>query len=221
MPFFRAGFNARHRRTGILACTRYIDGKRFEPAELIVFTNGGDYAWHGKRRSGGEFLVWGEQAVVGTYDVFDLRMLSGFPSCSIERKAAQAKHVTMVLPYPVSANAYWRTFIPKGQKRPITLVSREAEEYKEQCAARAIDAGVRVPFETPCELRIRLVPENRVCMDLDNCLKVTIDALKGLVYEDDSLIYKITAERGEPEPGKRLEVEVLPFEVPLAMARAA
>jgi crossover junction endodeoxyribonuclease RusA len=221
MPFFRAGFNARHRRTGILACTRYITGKRFEPAELIVFTHGGDFAWYGKRRGGGEFLVWGEQAVIGTWDEFDMEPLRGHPCCDIERKASQAKPVKLYLPYPVSANRYWRTFVPKGQRRPITLVSEEAEDYKELCAARAIDAGVRVPFETPVELQILLVPENRVCMDLDNALKVTIDALKGLVYEDDSLIYKITARRGEPEPGKRLEVEVLPYEVPLAMERAA
>lgn len=69
---------------------------------------------------------------------------------------------------------------------------------------------------------MRLVPANRVCMDLDNCLKVTLDALKGIVFEDDSQVYRILAERGDPDPtGSRLEVEVMPLVMPTALELAA
>ena len=39
------------------------------------------------------------------------------------------KGVTLVLPYPVSANRYWRTYQPKGHRVPVTVVSREAKKY--------------------------------------------------------------------------------------------
>jgi crossover junction endodeoxyribonuclease RusA len=58
-------------------------------------------------------------------------------------------------------------------------------------------------------------------MDLDNALKVSIDALKGIAYADDSQVYKITAWRADPEPGKRLEVEILPYTIPMALEAAA
>ncbi len=80
---------------------------------------------------------------------------------------------------------------------------------------------VRAPMGGLIELRLRLVPRNRICMDLDNCLKVAIDALKGIVYDDDGQVYRITAERAEPdERGARLEVEVLPLVLPMALEAA-
>lgn len=128
----------------------------------------------------------------------------------------------LILPYPVSANRYWRTIVAKKQQRAITFVSDEAKKYKEECGWLAKRAGFRAPLAGAVELRIRLVPKNRVCMDLDNCLKVTIDALKGIVYADDAQVFKITAERADPDPaGARLEVEVLPLVIPMALELAA
>lgn len=60
-------------------------------------------------------------------------------------------------------------------------------------------------------------------MDLDNALKVSIDALKGIVFADDSQVYRIVAERADPDPagGARLEVEILPLVMPTALEAAA
>lgn len=128
----------------------------------------------------------------------------------------------VLLPYPVSANRYWRTVIAKKQQRAITFVSKEAEAYKLECGWRAKQAGFRVPLVGAVELRIRLVPKNRVCMDLDNALKVTIDALKGIVYADDAQVYRIVAERADPDPaGARLEVEAVSLFIPTALEAAA
>lgn len=127
----------------------------------------------------------------------------------------------LVLPYPVSANRYWRTVVNRRTERAMTFVSKEAEAFKEECAWRAKEAGFRVPITGLVELRIRLVPKNGVCMDLDNCLKVTIDALKGIVYADDSQVYRIVAERLDPDPaGGRLEVEAEPYVMPMALEAA-
>ena len=120
----------------------------------------------------------------------------------------------LVLPYPVSANRYWRSFVPKGHKRAIVCVSDEAKAYKQQVGLVARVAGVRKPFEHLVELRLRLVPANGVCMDLDNALKVTIDALKGIAYADDKQVWRIVADRGEADGNARMEVEVLELAAP-------
>lgn len=130
----------------------------------------------------------------------------------------------VILPYPVSANRYWRTVVAHrrdGPKKPraLTFVSDEAKAYKTECAWRAKAAGLK-PLAGPMELRVRLVPANRVCMDLDNALKVTIDAMKGIAYGDDAQVYRIVAERGDPDGKARLEVEVLPMRVPMALEAA-
>jgi len=135
--------------------------------------------------------------------------------------------VILVLPYPVSANRYWRSVVVQrrdGPQKPrvVTFVSEEAKAYKQEVGWLAKVAGFRIPLAGAVELRIRLVPKNRVCMDLDNCLKVSIDALKGIVYADDAQVFKITAERADPDPtGARLEVEILPLSLPMALEQVA
>lgn len=116
----------------------------------------------------------------------------------------------LILPYPISANRYWISFWAPKVKRVFTGVTKEAHAFKEECGWRAKAAGVREPITGTVELRIALIPKNRVCMDLDNALKVTIDALKGIVYADDSQVRRIVAERKEPDQhGARLEIEIL------------
>lgn len=121
----------------------------------------------------------------------------------------------LVLPYPISANRYWISFYAPKAKRVFTGVTKEASAFKEECGWRAKAAGVHAPMEGQVELRILLIPKNRVCMDLDNALKVTIDALKGIVYADDSQVYRIVAERKAPDQhGARLEIEILELTIP-------
>jgi len=118
--------------------------------------------------------------------------------------------VRLVLPYPVSANRYWAT-VARG-KRAITYVTEDAKVFKRECAWIAKQAGCTNPSSRPIELTVMLVPRNGVCMDLDNALKVTIDALKGIAYVDDSQVWKINAQRSEPDPaGAKTLVEVSEF----------
>lgn len=220
--FLRAGFNGRYHRTGLRAWTRNINGNRggFAPAELIRFTSG-DYAWLGEK-----FLVWGDVCVFGTVPEIQLlrEWQDGLQQCPYPTpKVREPAAVKLVLPYPVSANRYWQSFYATKLRRVITGPSKEAEAFKEQCGWIAKAAGVRSPFTCHVALNILLIPENKVCMDLDNALKVTIDALKGVVYEDDNQVMRIVAERGDADPvgGKRVEIEVLPYMMPLALEQAA
>jgi crossover junction endodeoxyribonuclease RusA len=139
--------------------------------------------------------------------------------------------VTLKLPYPVSANRYWQSFVPKGSQRPIVHLSSEAKAYKHEAGWLAKCAGVRKPTTVPLELAFVLHPPATVLrrngdatttevrcgtrMDLDNCLKVAIDALKGIAYKDDSQVERIRAEYGERRGHGELVVEIAEF-VPAA-----
>ncbi len=134
--------------------------------------------------------------------------------------------IALTLPIPPSANRYWRTFTPRGHKRALVVVSDEARAYKADVATLAMVGGVR-PLPGRIALTVRLYPSRPMdwqrratkdpyawddtvrCIDLDNALKVLVDALKGIAYGDDSWVRSIRAERCEPdEQGGRVEVEV-------------
>lgn len=138
--------------------------------------------------------------------------------------------IRLVLPYPVSANRYWRSFVPRGQKRAVTVVSDEAKAYRIEVAKIAKAAGLRIPLDGRVELTLRLYPQRPQdwakraqrdpdtwdddvrCIDLGNCEKVLEDALNGIAWVDDSQIRETHKFRCEPdEHGARVEVTIEPI----------
>ena len=82
----------------------------------------------------------------------------------------------IILPYPISTNRYWRTF------RGMTVVSEEAKAYKKQVAQIAQLSGC-IKHNGNVSIDITLYPKrnkdgsaSKVRLDLDNCLKVVLDA---------------------------------------------
>ena len=137
------------------------------------------------------------------------------------------KGVTLVLPYPVSANRYWRTYQPKGHRVPVTVVSREAKKYKLTVQKMALEAGIGSPVEGRIAVSYTLYPrrpkdwfkrmtrdplhwdDSVQCIDLDNAQKVLFDAMKGVVFVDDDRVFRIVGERVAPDEfGARVEVMV-------------
>lgn len=123
----------------------------------------------------------------------------------------------LILPYPISSNLYWRSYVPRGWTRAVVAPSDQAKEYKRECAWLAKQYGAK-PLRGPVEVRIALVPKNRRRIDLSNCWKVAEDALQGLCFADDSQVWRLLAELREPDGNGRLEVEVLPYVVPVLEA---
>lgn len=121
----------------------------------------------------------------------------------------------VMLPYPVSANKYWRKF---GRNM---VVSPQAIIYKAHAAMtfmfdehgakrnfkRIDDGGVFVRIILHPKLTVKGRASNRV-LDLDNTIKVTLDALNKIAYWDDSQVRHIDARFGEPVVGGGLTVEV-------------
>lgn len=138
--------------------------------------------------------------------------------------------VTLVLPMAPSANRYWRRVMPKGHTRPMTILSEDAKEYKRAVADIAHRSGVRKPFSGRIGISYTMVPQRPKdwvkrarkdpegwadsirCIDLDNSVKVLMDALNGVVIDDDKWARKIIIERGEPEDVAKLVVTVYKIE---------
>ena len=108
---------------------------------------------------------------------------------------------TLTLPYPPSANRYWRTF------RGMTVVSPEARAYKANARLRALAQGVR-PLDGPVRLVLR-VYRPRKAGDLSNRIKVLEDALCGVAFEDDDQVVAIEATRLDDKENPRVEIEVM------------
>ena len=134
----------------------------------------------------------------------------------------------LVLPYPISANRYWRHAVVGGNA--VTFVSKEAKDYKRKVRIAAHEHGWRRPMMFRVGLVVALHPRRPLdwekrsardpmnwddtaqCLDLDNALKLLIDALKGVAYKDDKQVWRIAAERREPdELGARVVVDVEPI----------
>lgn len=92
----------------------------------------------------------------------------------------------VMLPYPISANRYWRNF------RGRMVVSSEAKAYKAK-VIWTFEALEIIPTFLPVELSMKLHPKlttkgkaSRTLIDLDNCIKVCLDALQGALYMNES-----------------------------------
>lgn len=115
----------------------------------------------------------------------------------------------ILLPYPVSANRYWRTF--RGRQ----VVSAEAKAYKQEAGWVWAAARKKLLVGTAVHVEIELCPKltkqqgaSKTRMDLDNCIKVTLDALNKVAFADDSQVVSIRARVGAPIDGGGLKVDV-------------
>lgn len=140
--------------------------------------------------------------------------------------------ITLTLPYPVSANMYWRSFVPRGHQRAIVTLSDEAKAYKQEVGWLARKAGVRAPLVGRLAVTVELYPQRPQdwarrarrdpltwdddvrCIDLDNANKVLLDALKGVVIVDDKWVRELNSRRMEPDGDGRVVITVRQLVLP-------
>ena len=124
----------------------------------------------------------------------------------------------LVLPYPPSANRYWRNF--RGRMVP----SAEATAYKAHIWAVARSEGLGAPSVAPMAMELILRPVRPKdwhkrqkadpngytvrCLDIDNALKVAVDALQGIAYINDNQVVDLHIKRGMPVEGGALIVSI-------------
>jgi crossover junction endodeoxyribonuclease RusA len=143
--------------------------------------------------------------------------------------------IRLTLPYPISANRYWRTTV-RGSF-VSTYVSTEAKDYKEQVGWLCKAAGVTKPLAGRVAISVQLYPnrpqdfktrmrkhgatwdDTVQCLDIDNANKVLLDALKDVAIEDDKWVRRLSSERMEPdEHGARVVVCIEQLAVPVVQA---
>ena len=98
------------------------------------------------------------------------------------------------LPEPPSANRYWRI----GRGRIFT--SAEANAFKAEVMRRVVEQGYRdrglFPFPSGKAIVVSLVwLRSRRAGDLDNRIKVALDALNRVLWADDDQIVELHAYR--------------------------
>jgi crossover junction endodeoxyribonuclease RusA len=115
----------------------------------------------------------------------------------------------VLMPYPVSANVYWRHF--KGR----TIVSKEAVAYKARVLSICRMVGVRLIESGPVAVHILLHPKmtksgaaNKTRIDLGNAEKVLSDALNGIAWTDDKQLERILLEVADPIDGGGVSISV-------------
>lgn len=139
--------------------------------------------------------------------------------------------MNITLPYPISANRYWSNYVLPGSKRAMQGPSSEAKRYKRAVAQIAMAQGMRMLAAPYLELTMTLHPPSPQdaakrartqgpwwhlgvrCLDIDNCVKVTLDALQGVAYENDKQVVALLVQRGLPVEGGALQVEVKRIEL--------
>lgn len=125
----------------------------------------------------------------------------------------------ILLPYPPSTNRYWRSF------RGRMVRSKHAVEYKAEVQQIAAESGLELRAG-PVAVTLLLHPvqpqdwarrekrEGKAWVlgvrrvDLDNAVKVCLDALQGVAYEDDRQITSLSVGLGDPLEGGGLSVFV-------------
>lgn len=130
----------------------------------------------------------------------------------LPRRPVSAKNapteIRLVLPFPPSANRYWRSkaIQSKGRAFVQTYVSTEAKQYK--AAVRRVASLVcGAMFTDDVSIDVKLF-RPRKSGDVDNRTKVLFDALNGVVYKDDKQVVKYAVERFEDKNNPRVEVTI-------------
>lgn len=143
--------------------------------------------------------------------------------------------ITLTLPYPLSANRYWR---PVKLGAHISIVpTKEAKAFRADIVARCRAQGVVAPIAGRVHVDVKLYPKRPLdwqkrmrqagaawddtvmCIDIDNANKVLLDALKDVAIEDDKWVRRLTAERMEPDGEARVIVTITA--IPTAQPQAS
>lgn len=106
----------------------------------------------------------------------------------------------LILPYPPSINSLYATF--RGRR----IISAKGKKFKADVALLAKQQGAQI-LKNELSVTFRVFRPKRIG-DLDNRLKITQDALKGICFEDDKQITEIHAYRFDDRNNPRIEIDI-------------
>ncbi len=104
----------------------------------------------------------------------------------------------LILPYPPSLNNLYPTF--RGRR----ITSAKGRKFKADIAILAKRQGAKM-LDGDLSVTFRVFRPKRIG-DLDNRLKISSDALKGICFADDKQIIEIHAFRFDDKANPRIEI---------------
>ena len=111
--------------------------------------------------------------------------------------------IKLELPYPPTVNHYW-----KHTRGGIHYVTAQGKAYQ-QAVSLAVKMAKVPPFTSKVMLKVDMYPPDNRKRDIDNIFKALLDGLtKSGIIADDSLIYKLVAEKHEAIKGGKVIVEM-------------
>ncbi len=107
----------------------------------------------------------------------------------------------LILPYPPSSNHLYATF--RGRR----IISAAGRKFKADIAVLARRQGAKL-LAGDLVITFRVFRPKRIG-DLDNRLKISQDALKGICFADDKQIIEIHAFRFDDRENPRIEIDIM------------
>jgi crossover junction endodeoxyribonuclease RusA len=120
------------------------------------------------------------------------------------KQAKQTGEIKLILPYPPSVNHLYATF--RGRR----ITSAVGRRFKSDIAVLAKAQGARI-LNGDLSVTFRVFRPMRRG-DLDNRLKASQDALKGICFADDKQIIEIHAFRFDDRINPRIEIDLKELE---------
>lgn len=115
----------------------------------------------------------------------------------------KSRKIEITLPYPPSVNAMWR------YANGSVYSNRSAKEFKKEVKVLCFQNGI-IPFGKEKKLCFTMrVFRPREIGDLDNRIKLILDALNKNAFYDDNQVIEIHAFRFTDKNNPRVEVEIL------------
>lgn len=106
---------------------------------------------------------------------------------------------------PISTNQLHGVF--HGRK----ILSKKGRENKEAMAWEARTQYHGLPVVCPVSLKIGLCWPTKRNHDIDNGLKSLLDAMTGILWEDDSQIVELTIYKGYSKENPRVDLLITPL----------
>jgi Holliday junction resolvase RusA-like endonuclease len=110
------------------------------------------------------------------------------------------------LPLPPSANAYWRPAMLGNGKMTI-VPTKVAKQYRKD-VKDIFERGTDEPIAGAVDVHLWVFFPT-IAGDLDNRVKVTLDALRGFAFPDDNRVAELHVYRRKDPDRPRILVEVV------------
>ena len=111
----------------------------------------------------------------------------------------------VLLGNPYSTNSLYR------HARGISYVSKKGRELKQSYIEQAKTQYKTSPLSQELNLEIHLYFGDERIRDWDNYHKISMDALTGVIWEDDSQIQRATVEKHKDKLKPRIEITITKY----------